>query len=113
MDGIEYVGIVVIGSTVTHKFHMLADGNRPVLDVYVADMINQEKMPILINRHGAPFADTLKTLGETHADVQLTVVDGQEGLTRTMCEACIVTYIVPRTATMMARVYLPQPMNVE
>lgn len=83
-----------------HVFHFLADGNRPVLEIYVDESTDTDaKLPILINGVGKGPDDIQQTKGTTHADVS--------GDKTRICMNCLAKYIVPRIATLMARVYVP------
>lgn len=109
MDGIAYVG----ETKGRHKFHFLADGDRPVLEVYV-DLADTkpgvEEMPIYINGIDFPEQKMQVTKGLTKM-IPVAQVDDDgipDGVTVVPDPALIVAYIVPRTATMMARVYVPK-----
>lgn len=107
MDNITFVE--TIGTR--HTFHCLADGGRPVLVVYVDDVPGaSEQLPILIGAVGADPSSAQSTLGVTHADVKpITDPSGDViGVERRVCVKHIARYVVPRTATLMARIYVPK-----
>jgi hypothetical protein len=112
MDGLAYVGEI----DGRHKFHFLADDNRPVLEVYV-DLANSkpgvEEMPIYINGVNHPTERMQITKGVTRlVPIASEDLDGiPQGVTIVPDPELIVKYIVPRTATMMARVYVPKSGN--
>jgi hypothetical protein len=105
VDGFGYVGMK--GNL--HHMECLADGGRVVLDVYVDDApvmteeSGERNAKIYINRAGGGLEDMQVTFGMTHI---VTMPEG-DGLLRFPCPMCVASYIGPRTATMMARIYLP------
>lgn len=103
-DTIIHVG--VNGSD--HLFHLIADGGRPVLEIYVDE--NDPTYVIRINAVGASLDNIQSTKGHTHTDLQYTEdVNGiPDGVKPFICIACIGTYVIGRIPTLMARVYLPK-----
>jgi hypothetical protein len=89
----------VIGNT--HLVQLLADGDRPALDIYVSANTGA----IRVGRVGAPLDDVQSTLGVTH--IQNVITD--DGVTQVPCLRCIVSYVGPRVVTLMTRVYVPKP----
>lgn len=89
-------------------FHYLADGNRPVLEILV-DSDDKIWIAAVPTEYG-PLLATLpqQTKGEAHrhTDEQLAQAIGFENAT-TICIGAIAAYVVPRIATLMARVYCP------
>lgn len=106
MDSIAYVNTV----GTRHTFYCLADGDRPVLAVYVDDVPGAgDELPILIGHVNGDPSTIQETKGTARADV-VPVTDAVGdviGLDRRVCLKSIAAYVVPRTATMMARVYVP------
>lgn len=87
-----------------HTFHYLADGDRPVLVIYVDESPEADaKLPILINGVGKGPDDIQQTKGVTHAAVQVS----EDGAKPYICINCLARYVVPRIGTLMARVYVP------
>lgn len=106
LDGLEYLG--VHGGD--HVFNGMADGDRPVIVIYVKDSDDDdEQLPIRINGVGNPPDDVQETHGITHMTAEIT----DDGVTRMPCIKCIAGYMIPRIATMMARVYIPQSKSVK
>ena len=106
-DGIEWVS----KTAGWHTFHCLADDMRPIMALFVnendpdcAIWIGDIRMAHMI---GETWNFAQITKGRTHLHVDHDITD--EGVTRhvRVCPGPIVQYIVPRSATMMARVYVP------
>ena len=88
-------------------FHFLADGNRPVLQIVVDSQDRMWIGPVkclgwemqltkgTVHRHPTDEADEILANA-----MNLPVTD--------ICMDAVVNYIVPRIATMMARVYCPK-----
>ena len=105
MDNITYVGK---GENAADLFHCIADGNRPVMTIAVdihdciwigpvnAKPSQMQKTKGVVHRH--PLDESDEILSQAILGVPATDV----------CSGSIAQYIVPRTATMMARVYCPQ-----
>lgn len=103
--------IVYVGASGTdHLIHFLADGDRPILEIYVdeKDVVDeqdgQQMLRIRINGIGRPLDDIQPTRGTTHT---LAKID-ENGVETRICVTCLARYIVPRIATMLARVYVPK-----
>lgn len=94
-----------------HLFHFLADGDRPVLEIYVdenaASNSDKPNLPIRINGVGHPLDNVQVTKGLTHAEPVHAVKDGQDGIELHICVGCLASYVLPRIVTLMARVYVP------
>jgi hypothetical protein len=112
MDNVVYVDSIAKTDCIEHLFRCLADGDRPVLDVIVIETPGTKEMPILIKAVGASRNLAQETKGITHGEPVMAVKNGLDGLMIVPCIKCIVNYIVPRTATMMARVYVPKDITV-
>jgi hypothetical protein len=105
MDGLEYVGK---GENNSDIFHCIADGNRPVLEIAVDVQDN-----IWIGRVGVSGFQMQMTKGKIHRHP---LDESDEILSQALigepptdvCVDSIAQYIVPRIATMMARVYCPK-----
>lgn len=104
-DGIAYVSV----NGTDHKFHFIADGGRPVLEIYVDAKPGDLFLPIRINAVGAPPDAAQATKGMTVMAHIVTSEDGDtpDGILSVPDMEPIASYIVPRIATMMARVYVP------
>lgn len=76
-------------------FHFLADGDRPVLEV----LVDPYDQIWICGVTGLSIPQV--TLGKTHRH---SIVDGVEPV---ICLKSVATYVVPRIATLMARVYCP------
>lgn len=111
MAGLAYVGEKNAG---THLFHFLADGDRPVLEIYV-DVKNTTDMdaelPIYINGVGKPMSDRQITKGLT----RLTIIESGTSDTEVPSGIMIIPdmryiaiYVIERVHTLMARVYVPK-----
>lgn len=87
-----------------HQFNILADGNRPVLEIFVDESADEgAKLPIFVKGVGKGLDDLQATKGLTHAAVKV----DESGVQVWICANCIVRYVLPRIVTLMARVYLP------
>ena len=95
---------------IRHIFHIMADGDRPILEIHVDATPGAETLPILINAVGAPVENAQRTKGLTVIDsIPSTDSDGMPtGMTAIPNVMGIASYIVPRIHTMMARVYVPK-----
>lgn len=111
MAGLAYVG----ENSGSHLFHFLADGDRPVLEIYVdvKDTTDFEaELPIYINGVGRPLDDRQVTKGVT----KLTMVEGPatgdtevpDGVMIVPDPRFVALYVVERIHTLMARVYVPK-----
>jgi len=96
-----------------HTFHMLADGNRPVLAMFV-----NENDPELVIWVGDPrlahliketWTGAQQTLGRAHTHPKI----DESGVTTIVCIGSIASYVLPRIATLMARVYLPADAEIQ
>ena len=89
-------------------FYLMADGGRPVLEILV-DSDNKIWVAAVPTGYGSLLA-TLpqQTKGEAHrhTDEQLAEAIGYDNATE-ICLGAIAAYVVPRIATLMARVYCP------
>lgn len=101
MDNIRYNSKLSAGTT--HVFDCTADGDRTIMYVVVEDVTGAEELVIKIMPIGFSVDQAQDTLGRTHVNVAL----DENGAQRHVCSNCIATYIVPRTATMLARLYVP------
>lgn len=101
MDNIRYNTALSTGTT--HVFDCTADGDRTIMHVVVEDVVGTEELVIKIMPIGFGTDQAEDTLGRTHVRVTL----DENGTQRHVCSNCIVSYIVPRTATMLARLYVP------
>ena len=109
-------GLLYVGETAgSHLFHFLADGDRPVLEIYVdvKDLTDFEaELPIYINGVGKPLDDRQITKGVT----KLTMVEGPSdsdseapsGVMIVPDPRYVALYVVERIHTLMARVYVPK-----
>lgn len=87
-----------------HRFDVLADGNRPVLEVFVNESTDEDaRLPIFVKGVGKGLDDLQATKGTTHAVVKI----DESGAQVWICVNCMVRYLVPRLVTLMARVYVP------
>lgn len=110
MAGFAYVG----ENAGSHLFHFLADGDRPVLEIYVdvKDLTDfNTDLPIYINGVGRPLDDRQITKGIT----RLTMVEGPEdsdglpsGVQIVPDPRLVAVYVIERIHTLMARVYVPK-----
>ena len=111
MAGLAYVG----ENAGSHLFHFLADGDRPVLEIYV-DVKNptdmEAELPIYINGVGRPLDDRQITRGVTKlAMVESPPTDDTEvpsGIMVIPDLRYVAVYVVERIHTLMARVYVPK-----
>lgn len=111
MAGIMYVG----ENAGSHLFHFLADGDRPVLEIYVdvKDVTDFEAdLPIYINGVGRPLDDRQITKGLTRLTMALSPstddTDVPDGMQIVPDPRLIAIYVVERIHTLMARVYVPK-----
>ncbi len=97
MPGFAYVGKHETGMDL---IHLLADGDRPVLEVYV-----NSAGKIFVNGVGRPVDDMQLTKGEVHFHEH----EGQE----IVCPNAFMSYMIPRMHTLMARVYVPVETEID
>lgn len=97
---ITYVGTSGGGSF--ELYHFLADGNRPVLEILV-----DRDDKIWICKIGEDMPQVTKGEVHRHLNEELAPVIGVENATE-VCLGSIAAYVVPRIATLMARVYCPR-----
>lgn len=99
------VDIIHAGSSGTrHLFYVRADGDRPVLEIYVDECAEGAMSPIRVNGVGRPLDDAQLTKGLTHTVINIT----EQGATPIICVGCMARYVGPRVVTLMARVYVPR-----
>lgn len=83
-------------------FHYLSDGNRPVLEILVSP--DNEIYVAGVGGYGQLVPQLTKGTVHRHTDEQLE----QAGIdTEYVCLGAVASYVVPRIATLMARVYCP------
>jgi hypothetical protein len=83
-------------------FHYLADGNRPVLEILINP--DNEIWVAGVSGFGVGIPQLTKGTVHRHKDEQLE----DAGIdTEHVCLRAIASYVVPRIATLMARVYCP------
>lgn len=111
MAGIAYVG----ENAGSHLFHFLADGDRPVLEIYVdvKDATDFEaELPIYINGVGHPLDNRQITKGLTKlvmmGSPSTDDTDVPDGVQIVPDPRYVAIYVVERIHTLMARVYVPK-----
>lgn len=110
MAGLAYVG----ENAGSHLFHFLADGDRPVLEIYVdvkdiTDMTAD--LPIYINGVGRPLDDRQITKGLARLTMVESPADADgipTGIMIVPDPRLVAIYVVERIHTLMARVYVPK-----
>lgn len=115
MPQIDYVGTNPLGYD---EFHLMADGNsdgsdrRPVLGIYVdtddriwisgvSDALNFQSTNGTVHRHDMDEIAAADPEMATMMDLCGAVHNG-------ICMGALAAYVVPRVATLMARVYVPK-----
>jgi hypothetical protein len=97
---LTYVGMSDEGY---EQFHLLADGNRPVLNVMI-DATDAIWVSALDD--GVAINVPQRTKGVVHrhtdADLEASGIDSSH-----VCLGAVASYVVPRAVTLMARVYCP------
>lgn len=110
MAGLAYVG----ENAGSHLFHFLADGDRPVLEIYVdvKDTTDMDaELPIYINGVGKPLDDRQATKGVTKLAMIESPADADgipSGIMVIPDLRFVAIYVVERIHTLMARVYVPK-----
>jgi len=89
-------------------YHFLADGQRPVLEI----LIDPANAIWVAGVTGLSVPQVTKGQVHRHTDEELAAAIGEDNAT-TICLGSIAAYVVPRIATLMARVYCPVTENVK
>lgn len=97
---LTYVGMSDEGY---EQFHLLADGNRPVLNVMI-DATDAIWVSALDDGVAINVPQRTKGVVHRHTDAYLEA----EGIDSShVCLGAVASYVVPRAVTLMARVYCP------
>lgn len=110
MAALEYIGMV----GTQHQINFLADGDRPVLEIYVdaPDTDLDKDRVIHIKGVGKPLDDMQSTHGITRLMLIAEPTKADEvipdGLKIVPNLELVALYVIPRIHTLMARVYVPK-----
>lgn len=115
MPQIDYVGTNPLGYD---EFHLMADGNsdgsdrRPVLEIYVAQdnkiwIAGVEKPETFQATNGTVHRHDMDEIAAVDPEMA-TMMDLCGAVHNGICMGALTAYVIPRIATLMARVYVPK-----